>query len=216
MYSIDFWKSKRKNSNLVVGEPKNVLHQLLKISHKNSIFDQTINWYWQYIYPLGKASVQGLQSRAPVVWGISFRYGTVFLQNPGILVFFGTVLALYFHPRIFWKLFAICRFFFFGAISDQFREFPQLIGLLHICIYTQAAQEKKNRHRNKHYHQWGKVKQMQPMWLCILKGMPFEDTHENAQWRKVKQTQPMWLCILSGRQFEETHENAQWGKVKQM
>ena len=22
----------------------------------------------------------------------------------------------------------------------------------------------------------------------------------------------MWLCILSGRQFEETHENAQWGK----
>ena len=29
--------------------------------------------------------------QAPAVWGISFRYGTVFLQNPGIPVFFGTV-----------------------------------------------------------------------------------------------------------------------------
>ena len=32
---------------------------------------------------------------------IPVRYGTVFLQNPGIPVFFGTVLALYFHPGIF-------------------------------------------------------------------------------------------------------------------
>ena len=49
------------------------------------------------------------------------------------------------------------------------------------------------------------MKQMQPMWLCIIKGRPFEDTHENAQWRKVKQMQPVWLCIFSGRQFEDTH-----------
>ena len=33
---------------------------------------------------------------------------------------------------------------------------------------------------------------------------------------KVKQMQPMWLCILTGRPFEDTFENAQWGKVKQM
>ena len=60
---------------------------------------------------------------------IPVRYSTVFLQNPGIPAFFGTVLALYFHPRMFWELF---DFFFIGSISDQFREFPQLLGLLHI------------------------------------------------------------------------------------
>jgi len=87
---------------------------------------------------------------------IPVRYGTVFLQNPGIPVFFGTVLALYFHPRIFWGLF---DFFFIGSISDQFREFPQLLGLLHI----NKLPKKKNRHHNKYYHQWRKVKQMQPM-----------------------------------------------------
>ena len=52
------------------------------------------------------------------------------------------------------------------------------------------------------------------MWLCILKGKQFEDTHESAQWRNVIQMQPMWLCIL--RPFEDTFENAQWRKVKQM
>ena len=63
---------------------------------------------------------------------------------------------------------------------------------------------------------WRKVEQMQPMWLCFLSGKQFEDTHDDTQWRNIKQMQPMWLCILSGRHFEETHENAQWGKVKQM
>ena len=53
--------------------------------------------------------------------------------------------------------------------------------------------------------QWGKVKQMQAMWLSILSGRPFEEPHENAQWRKVKQMQPMCLCIFSGRQFKDTH-----------
>ena len=43
-----------------------------------------------------------------------------------------------------------------------------------------------------------------------------ENTFENAQWRKVKQIQPIFLCILSGTQFEDTFENAQWRKVKQM
>ena len=41
---------------------------------------------------------------------IPVRYGTVFLQNPGIPVLFGTVLALYFHPRIFWKFLEIFLF----------------------------------------------------------------------------------------------------------
>ena len=43
------------------------------------------------------------------------------------------------------------------------------------------------------------------MWLCLFSGRRFEDTCENAQWRKVKQMQPMRLCILKGRQVEETH-----------
>ena len=30
------------------------------------------------------------------------------------------------------------------------------------------------------------------MWLCILPGWQFEDTYENTQWGKVKQMQPMW------------------------
>ena len=63
---------------------------------------------------------------------------------------------------------------------------------------------------------WRKIKQMQPMWLCIFSCRPFEETFKNAQWRKVKQLQPMWLCIFSCRPFEETFKNAQWRKVKQM
>ena len=51
------------------------------------------------------AGPSGMRNFVPV------RYGTVFLQNPGILVFFGTVLALYFHLRIFWELF---EFFVFS------------------------------------------------------------------------------------------------------
>ena len=30
-----------------------------------------------------------------------------------------------------------------------------------------------------------------------------------TQWRKVKQMQPVWLCLLSGRWFEETFKNTQ-------
>ena len=41
--------------------------------------------------------------------------------------------------------------------------------------------------------QWRKVKQMQPIWLCILWSRPFEDSFDNAQWRKTKQMQS--LCI---------------------
>ena len=68
---------------------------------------------------------------------IPVRYGTVFLQNPGIPVFFGTVQTLYFHTGIFWKLFGIFRYFFIGAISDQFRKFSQLLELLYICKLPQ-------------------------------------------------------------------------------
>ena len=42
------------------------------------------------------------------------------------------------------------------------------------------------------------------------KNLEEKDRHE------VKQMQPMWLCILSGRQFEDTFENAQRRKVEQM
>ena len=65
--------------------------------------------------------------------GILFRYGTVFLQNPGIPAFFGTALALYFHPGIFWKLFGIFRDFFFGAISDP--SHPDFVWALVYSIY---------------------------------------------------------------------------------
>ena len=54
------------------------------------------------------------------------------------------------------------------------------------------------------------------MWLCILSGRWFENTHENAHWRKIEQMQPMQLCVFSVRQFENTFENAQWRKAKRM
>ena len=63
-------------------------------------------------------------------------------------------ISLIFYPRIFRELFDSFCFFFIAAIGDQFRE---LLGLLHIHKLP------KVRHHNKHYHQWGKVKQMQPM-----------------------------------------------------
>ena len=64
--------------------------------------------------------------------------------------------------------------------------------------------------------QWRKIKQMQPMWLCLFSYRPFEATFENAQWRKVKQMQPMWLCLFSCTEFEGSLKNAQWRKAKQM
>ena len=82
--------------------------------------------------------------------------------------------------------------------------------------------------------QWRKVKQMQPMWLCLLWPKCVKDTSENTHRRKAKQMQPMWLCLFSGRpfeksfenpqwlcilsywQFEDSFENTQWRKVKQM
>ena len=76
---------------------------------------------------------------------------------------------------------------------------------------------------------WRKVKQMQPMWLCLL-------TFENTQCRKIKQMQSMWqaisgdiwkhtveksqtnvtkwLCILTDTQFEYRDKNTQWRKAK--
>ena len=69
---------------------------------------------------------------------IPVRYGTVFLQNTGIPVFFGTVYTLYFHTGIFWKLFGISLLV---QNSDQFRNFSQLL--------EQAAQETFLRHHNK-------------------------------------------------------------------
>ena len=41
-----------------------------------------------------------------------------------------------------------------------------------------------------------KIKQMQPVWFCILWCKQFEDAFENTQWRKIKQMQLAWLCIL--------------------
>ena len=61
-----------------------------------------------------------------------------------------------------------------------------------------------------------KVKQMQPMWFCIISGKQFEDTVENAQWRKVKQMQPMWIYNFLVRQFKDPQEDAHWRKAPQM
>ena len=47
------------------------------------------------------------------------------------------------------------------------------------------------------------------MRLCLFSGRPFEETFENAQWRKVKQMQPMWLCLLWPKFFEDTYEETQ-------
>ena len=41
-----------------------------------------------------------------------------------------------------------------------------------------------------------KVKQMQPVWFCMLWSKCIEISFEDPQWRKVKQMQPVWLCIL--------------------
>ena len=64
--------------------------------------------------------------------------------------------------------------------------------------------------------QWRKVKQMQPMWQCILSDRPFENTFDNTQWRKAKQVQSMWILILFYKRFEDPFQNKQWRKVKQM
>ena len=50
----------------------------------------------------------------------------------------------------------------------------------------------------------------------LLLGKQFKETFKDPQWRKVKQMQPMRLCLLSGKWFEETFKDAQWWKVKQM
>ena len=42
---------------------------------------------------------------------------------------------------------------------------------------------------------------MRSVWLCILSGRKFEETFKNTQWRKVKQMQPVRLCILSNKQI---------------
>ena len=63
---------------------------------------------------------------------------------------------------------------------------------------------------------WRKVKQMQPMWLCLFSCIQFEETYENAHQRKVIQMQPMWPCFFSYKQFEGTNENPNWRKIKQM
>ena len=38
-------------------------------------------------------------------------------------------------------------------------------------------------------------------------GRHFEGTFENSLWGKIVQLQPMWLCIYSRKQFENTFEN---------
>ena len=49
----------------------------------------------------------------------------------------------------------------------------------------------------------------------LLLGKQFKETFKDPQWRKLKQMQPMRLCLLSGKWFEETFKDAQWRKVKQ-
>ena len=42
----------------------------------------------------------------------------------------------------------------------------------------------------------------------------FEEAFDSIQRRKVKQMQPVWLCIIPERQFSGTFENAWWRKNK--
>ena len=53
---------------------------------------------------------------------------------------------------------------------------------------------------------------MQPIWLCILSGRWFENTHENAQ-RKIKQMQPMQPGHL--RTHLKTHSGEKSNKCNQ-
>ena len=64
--------------------------------------------------------------------------------------------------------------------------------------------------------QWIQVKQMQPVWLCIVSGRQLEDTFENAQWRKATQMHLLLPSILSCKQFESTFDITQWRKLKYM
>ena len=58
--------------------------------------------------------------------------------------------------------------------------------------------------------QWRKVKQVQPVWLCVLLCWRFEETFESTHRIKVKQMSTVWLCLHSGRQFDFSFENSQW------
>ena len=49
---------------------------------------------------------------------------------------------------------------------------------------------------------------MQPMRLCLFLGSRFKETYDKAQWSKVKQMHPVWVCIILDRIFEETFKNA--------
>ena len=51
------------------------------------------------------------------------------------------------------------------------------------------------------------VEHMQPVQFYTGLATSSQETYENTQWRKVKQMQPMRLCILSGKQFKEAFEN---------
>ena len=81
-----------------------------------------------------------------------------------------------------------------------------------MCVYSWFI----SGHRRPQQAHWRKVKQMQPMRLCILYFKQFEETFESAQCRKVKQMHPMWLYLFSVKPFEDTFENSQWRKAKQM
>ena len=58
-------------------------------------------------------------------------YGTVFLQNPSRPVFLVRY-SLIFSYRDFFEIVRYFWYFFFGAISDQFRKFSQMLELLFI------------------------------------------------------------------------------------
>ena len=68
-------------------------------------------------------------------------------------------------------------------------------------------------HLRTHLIIWGKIPQMQPVWLCLCSGKQVEATSKSSLWRKVAQMQPMWLCFCLGRRFEETFENSLWWKI---
>ena len=42
----------------------------------------------------------------------------------------------------------------------------------------------------------------------VIIQLSFEITFENTQWSKVKQMQPIWICIPLSKQFKDTFKNA--------
>ena len=69
---------------------------------------------------------------------------------------------------------------------------------------TQVRKRKIKQTKSDRRDKQQRFKEVQSMWLYYFLGKDSNESHENTPWRKVKQMQPMWLCIHSSRRIEET------------